>query len=280
MGGDLDDSALLAHRLAPVLCTGGCADYHATVQLMRLLDLVVTPHTHADFYRSALGAEARRGAHDVLVSGCADFGMLSTVLDAFDGVDAPDPSVTVLDACETPVRINQVWAAGLPLAIRPLVCDATQLTGESTWDVITTESLLTLLTPESRVAVAAAWCRALRPGGAVVTSCRIQPGGGREVPSEERATAFERRVRDVAQGTTVPVGLTVEDLVVAAGRFARSVEVWPVASEEELRDVLTRGGLEVERLDAWEDEGLMVSGQAAAGARRPATYARVTARRP
>lgn len=280
--GDLLGSALLARRLAPTLCWPGCADYHATVQLMRLLDLVVTPSTHAGFYREALGAEARRGACDVLVSGCADHGMLATVLDAFAhaGEGVATPSVTVLDVCETPVRISRDWAAARSVTVQELVADATALAGEAEWDLITTESLLTLLTPESRRAVAAAWCRALRPGGAVVTSCRLQPGGGQEPPSDGRAAAFEERVRAELATAVLPEGLTEADLLEAARRFALSVTVWPVGSEEELRDVLTGGGLEVERLDVWEDEGLMGTGQAAAGARRPATYARVVARRP
>jgi hypothetical protein len=279
--GGLLGSALLARRMASSLCRAGCADYHATVQLMRLLDLVVTPSTHAGFYREALGAEARRGARDVLVSGCADYGMLATVLDAFAGASLATPSVTVLDVCETPVRISQVWAAAQGVAVQALVTDAARLTAAEEWDLITTESLLTLLTPDSRRAVAAAWCCALRPGGAVVTSCRIHPGGGQEPPSEDRAAAFEQRVRaELADGAVVPDGLSEGDLTEAARRFARSVTVWPVGSEEELRDVLTGGGLEVERLDLWKDDGLMGAGQAAAGARRPATYARIVARRP
>jgi hypothetical protein len=49
MRAQLQASAPLARRLAPLLCSGGCADYHGAVQDLRLLDLVVTPDTHAAF---------------------------------------------------------------------------------------------------------------------------------------------------------------------------------------------------------------------------------------
>lgn len=275
---ELAEAAPLARAVAPVLCTEGCADYHGAIEDLRSLDLVVTPDTHAGFYRDALGARARAGARDVLIAGCADFGMLATVCEAFAGAVDEQPTVSVLDLCPTPLLLCRWWAATRPLAIETIVADATAPQPAERWDLITTESLLTLLTPDGRRGVAGAWRDSLRPGGAVVTSCRLQPGGGPEPPSEDRAAAFERRVlEEVEAGATLPPGLDGAALGAAARRFALSVEVWPVASESELVELVEGAGLEVESLDLWEDSGLMSTGQAAAGARRRATYARLVA---
>ncbi len=280
MRSDLDSSAPLARALAPALCSHECGAYHGAIQDLRLLDLVVTPEIHGDFFRQQIGSLAQAGARDVLVSGCADYGMLNAVVAAFEGVGAPAPAVTVLDRCPTPLMLCRWWAASRPLAIATLLADATTLDLEARWDVITTESLLTLLTPPEREQLAVSWHRGLRPGGAVVTSCRLQPGNGPEVPSEERADAFEHRVRaEIDAGSVLPSGLTVDELAAAARRFALSVQVWPITSADELVAMLEGAGLAIETLDLWEDEGLMSTRQAAAGARRPATYARVVSKR-
>src|SRR6185369_15056274 len=107
------ESAPLARELAREMChidpvTGeSCAWLHGFWQYIRLLGLGSTPTQNEEFFAAAIGtATAAVPAPRILVSGAADYSMLSVVLGACAGRDVR-PQITVMDQCETPLALNR-----------------------------------------------------------------------------------------------------------------------------------------------------------------------------
>lgn len=246
----LSSSAPMAWRLAPTLCApdpaadGSCAWYHGLWQYLRLMQLVETPELHAAFFREALDAvHANGGAPRILVSGAADYSMLAYVIAVF-GARETAPDVTVVDRCETPLALNRWYAelAGLQLATSH--GDIRQYANASGFDAICTHSLLGRFSPEERPALFQKWHELLRPGGTVVTVNAVRPGHTTPMVrfSADEVRAFRAKVHRSAEDLRDTLQMDPLVLAEAAERYASQHRIYPVRSEEELRDLFRRSG--------------------------------------
>lgn len=252
----LEQSAMLARRLAPELCrinpdTGErCAWSHGFWQILRLLKLNATPEDQAETYRDALrGLETGLRTPRVLISGSADYGMLHQVLAAFADTDRA-PALTVVDICETPLALNRWYAERQGVAIRTVCADMLEYTDPEPFDAVCTHSFLGQFSPEKRERLITKWYALLRPDGIAVTVNRVRPGTAPGPVAFGAAQAVALRDTIVALVASLPpaLGLEVSVLAREAEDYARRQRPYPVRSAEEIQALFERGGFRIERL--------------------------------
>jgi SAM-dependent methyltransferase len=274
----LEKSAALARMLAQHVChtpngRDQCGALHGIWPDLRLLELAAEPARHASFYAQALGKCAASGdSRRVLVAGCADWGMLETVVAAY--CDAP-LDLTVVDRCATPVMLCAWYGSEIGLPVRTAVGDVITWGEPQTFDVICTHSLLTYPAIEGRTRLVANWARLLRPGGAVVTVSRLTS----EPMPAEIDEAQARRFGDLVVERCGRLGLDrdVAALRARAERFAKAQVSHPVGAEADLRELFERRGFDVERLDVRHLAGMMPAREPVGGAARTGAYGEIVA---
>lgn len=191
-------SADLINGVAPVLCTSdhvdpeGCSWYHGTWQYLRLLNLVSTPTWHSEFYLEALRSAFDRGLRKVLISGTADYSVLSYVLRAGSEISGLD--VTVLDMCPTPLFACRWYAHQVQRSLRTVCADVLAF-DETGYDLIVSDAFLTRFKAEESAKVLRKWVSYLRTGGEVVTTVRVHDEGSSVRDEDKAAKDFSERAR-------------------------------------------------------------------------------------
>jgi SAM-dependent methyltransferase len=185
-------SAPLAQQLADSLCTtrngnDDCGALHGVWPALRLLQLGADPTRHADFFEAAIGLLAPVSER-VLISGCADWGMLDTAASIYRR-RAAAMRATALDQCVTPLLLCAWYGAQTQVPVRTVCADASAFDEYAAFDMIATHSLLTYRDLAGRRELVANWHRLLAPGGAVITVTRLQPMAPADVAA---ASAAER----------------------------------------------------------------------------------------
>ena len=273
-------TARLARELAPERCPESfygdtdCTLYHGLVQYLRLLGVVAAPQRQGHFYREALAAAARAGEPlRVLVAGAADASMLAHVVTAYEGTGAA-LDVTVVDVCKTPLAVCEWYASTRGLAIRTARCNVADFADGAPYDVICTDSLLTLVPPDVRPAAVGRWHALLRPGGRVVTSMRI--GGAGASSGGSPADDFADWVLGEAERRRDLLDVDPQTLADEARRYTGTIPLYPLASRDELVELFAGAGLALDGLQYVRLEGRGPQGPAA-GNYKTAEYARVVA---
>ena len=252
----LEESAPLGRRLAGQLCRrdpasgDSCAWCHGIWQYLRLMGLAAAPEHHADFYRRALQSTRGAGAAPrVLVSGAADYSMLAHVL-AIYRERGIEPTVTVVDECETPLALSRWYAEREAASIECVRCDILDYTASKEFDAICTHSFLVQFSPEQRIRLLQRWRQLLRPGGSVITVTRIRPGAGegRAGFSPEQAQAFHATVLRKAEAMRERLQIDPAELAREAGIYMSGQRPWPVRSREEILQLFERAGFRVDEL--------------------------------
>jgi 2-polyprenyl-3-methyl-5-hydroxy-6-metoxy-1,4-benzoquinol methylase len=166
-----------------------CCDwYHGTWQYMRLLNMVAVPRWYP-FYMEVL-SEALRKKPDakVMISACADLGMLHTLHHAVEAADA-HPTIVIYDICNTPLK-NSGWYAKKHNFTVECRCEniITADIEKSSFDLITTDEFLTVLQKPYKPLIIEKWKKILKPEGTLVTTAMI---GGPTTP--ELREGYARR---------------------------------------------------------------------------------------
>lgn len=275
-------SAAVARRLAAGLCAGGgdrgegCAAYHGFYPLLRLLGLAASPARHAEFYARALARLAPSHGPRVLVCAAADYAMMAHVVGAYRGAGI-EPEIDVVDLCETPLRLCEAYARLVGTRADMYAADVRAWDGQG-YDLLCTHSLLVKFSAEERAAVVSRWSSFLRPGGAVVSTVRIDPelsaattafAPGRDEAFAELVVGEARR-----QGWD---GASAEDLATEARAYAAGIASHPVASRQELVELFDTAGFEMAQLEIVHLPGRIGTASSGAGTSRAATYAEFVA---
>ena len=277
--GLLERAAPLARALSDLLChtpngRDHCGALHGIWSDLRLLGMAAEPARHARFYADALGARVVKNAGRVLISGCADWGMLETVLLTYQrhcvGLD-----VTVVDRCATPTLLCAWYGAHMGLPVRTAVADVGQYADHQPFDVICTHSLLTYPALDGRRQLVANWYRLLQPGGAVVTVTRLSSETVSPDGNEDRAQRFGELVaqRCAERGLVRDLG----ELRRRAVRFAMAQVSHAVGNEADVRELFEQAGFDVTRLDVVQLDGVISTREPVGGAARGGVYAEIVA---
>lgn len=209
---ELQESALLMDEMAKEECfckpVGGmeewakddggiqspeeiCCDwYHGTWQYMRLLNMVAVPRWYP-FYREALSEVLRKKPDArVMISACADLGMLHTLHNAIEAVDA-HPTIEIFDICNAPLK-NSEWYAQRHNFTVHCRCEniITADIEKSSFDLITTDEFLSVLQKPYKPLIMEKWKKILKPGGTLVTTAMI---GGPTTPALREGYALRAR---------------------------------------------------------------------------------------
>jgi 2-polyprenyl-3-methyl-5-hydroxy-6-metoxy-1,4-benzoquinol methylase len=217
---------------------GSCEWYHGTWQHMRLLNMVAVPPWYG-FYQRALSSVLRKKPlAQVLISGCADNGMLATLHAAVRTAEAT-PHITICDICNTPLEACRWYAAryGLDVAC---VCDnliTSKQLPTGAFDLIVTDEFLTVLPAGDKRQIADRWKELLSPGGVVVTTAMI---GGPTTPElRKRYAENGRRLLAASDDTFRRMDCTSAEMAARIERFATFHTRHMVADEAEVRDILS-----------------------------------------
>jgi hypothetical protein len=213
-----------------------CGWYHGTWQYLRLLNMVAVPPWYGR-YNDALSAVLRRRPQaEVLISACADYGMLATLHEAIVTSGA-SPRIAVYDICRTPLLACEWYAARHGLEIT-CVCDniiTSPTMPLGAYDLIVTDEFLTVLKHEYKPQIVKRWKELLRPGGTVVTTAMI---GGPTTPELREGYALRaRHLLDRHGDVFNDIAIDREDLIDHFVRFAEFHTRHMLAHEGQIEDL-------------------------------------------
>lgn len=252
----LAHSAELASVHAPELCyrdahSGeSCLDYHRIWQYLRLLGIITTVRSDADFLRSTLRPLLHTDAcRHILISGTADYGLLAQI-GALVQAERAMVAITVLDRCQTPLYLNDWYAQQTGLTITTVAADIFTYTPAAPFDLICTHSFLSRFDPAGRTALVRHWHSLLRPGGRVLTTNRVRPEAGAAQIGYTPAQIAALRAEVLQAARRLPHQLTVppETLADWTESYARQHYRYPLRSLDELQTLFGDHGFRSEHL--------------------------------
>ena len=221
-----------------------CDWYHGTWQFLRLLNMVAVPPWYG-FYNDALSAILRKKPKaNVLISACADYGMLATLHQAIETAGTT-PKITIYDICNTPLQACKWYANRYGLEIE-CHCDNI-ITSKSiplgSFDLIVTDEFLTVLKSDYKPMITKRWLELLAPGGSVVTTAMI----GHPTTTELRR-GYAERARFLVNTDGVALRKTAVDREVLLGAFDKFAEYHTrhmLTGEAEIRELFAKFDLSV-----------------------------------
>ncbi|HVZ43457.1 MAG TPA: class I SAM-dependent methyltransferase [Ramlibacter sp.] len=247
----LERLARFAWDWAPALCdpAHGCLDYHRSWSLVRLLELGGAVPSGSAFFQREIAALAREGGRRVLISGGADTGVTSLVVDAFRAAQA-EPDLVFVDRCRTPCWQNRLFARERGSGWEVLNMDAQDIDCAPV-DAVVAHSFLHLLDARVRTGVLAAWARVVKPGGRVLLSCALSAGEDDWVRTKDAELIGERRMSlERAAGAAGFAPAQAREIAAAAARFwATSPGRPPALTRENVRASLQNAGFELVSID-------------------------------
>ncbi|MDP2241831.1 MAG: hypothetical protein Q8K18_16960 [Burkholderiales bacterium] len=218
-------SAPLARLTASRLCRKDpvsgedCAWYHGLWQDLRLMGLAATPEHQADFFFGAFETLSQR--YDrlrLLISGAADYSILAHVIWACKAHNL-HADITVLDACDTPLFLNNWYADRVGHKINTIRVNIFDYRAPIPFDVVCGHSFLGQFAPHGRIEVVEKWRQILNPGGSVLIVNRIRETSAQHKVGFSQSQAATFRASVMQQSAELPAGLQPEPQ-----EFARRVE--------------------------------------------------------
>lgn len=284
----LADMAAFALAEAPARCAddghGGrlCDWYHGLWPTLRLFGMAATPERHAAFFHDVFSEAANAGGFGrALVCGTADYAMPALVHQVY-GQCGRTPDLTVLDLCPTPLALCTRFARQVGVSWQTIARDALA-PGGATYDLICSHSFLSRFDAQTRPLLMTRWHDALRPGGRVVTTTRLDPDWApADVGlSDSQIDSLVNQVSQRVERWRRVLPIDSDTVVALARRYAENLYSYAVRSEDELRALFSGAGLRIVRLDVKEVRGGSGGGRKGMpGLVKSARYADIVAERP
>lgn len=210
-----------------------CDWYHGTWQYLRILNMVAVPAWY-EFYQATLTSILRKKPNAmVLISACADYGMLATLHEAVKAVGTK-PRIVIYDICNTPLEACKWYAARNNFSIETH-CDniitSTQIP-LGAFDLIVTDEFLTVLKAEYKPMITKRWRELLKPGGSIVTTAMI--GKPTTLALRQGFADRARRLME-SQPAIMKTGDSKEDLLDRFTKFADFHTRHMLVDEQEIR---------------------------------------------
>jgi len=248
-------AAALVRLKAAELCPGEgltCFPYHGIRSYLRLFGMVSGPQRDAPFFLDALAAAAARTKPEqprILISGSADDSIYMLVRQA-----VPDAAITVLDRCELPLYMCRRAAEVNSETVETIASDILDYTPSDDFHVICSDSFIAQFPTDRHGALIDIWRRALCPGGAVVTTTRIDPHTPPDglIRSPTQIATFRDQILDRARPWRHMLDISLDEIAVLAERHGKLNRTHNLRSKKELTDLFENGGFRIERLDLTE----------------------------
>jgi 2-polyprenyl-3-methyl-5-hydroxy-6-metoxy-1,4-benzoquinol methylase len=167
-----------------------CDWYHSTWCYMRLLNMVAVPRWYP-FYLEAISKVLKRKKNArVMISACADYGMLHTLHCAAVAAGAT-PDIVIYDICETPLLSAKWYADRHGFEVNCILGNIiTSDIPRKSFDLIVTDEFLTVLKNPNTPLIVERWKEYLKPEGVLVTTAMV----GGETTEALRKKYYNRAV--------------------------------------------------------------------------------------
>ncbi len=167
--------------------------------------------------------------------------MVAVVVDAF-GQLGRTPDLTLVDRCETPLRLCTEWASTAGVSLKTTQADLATFTGDRPFDLVCTHSFLGYFDPAARAQLMHTWHRNLTENGRVITVNRLRPGaqaGSIGFTPEQSAGFLSRTEAGLAALSAVASAAEVRK---AAQEWTSRFQTWPVQSSQALEALCAQAG--------------------------------------
>ncbi len=241
----LAEAAPLGREFAERLCEATCREYHGVWGFLRLYGVLPAVSRDAAFLRQRVAEAATAGARHVLISGAADFGILSHVVEGF--ADAGKPAeITVADLCQTPLKLNEWYAARKGLEVSTIAGNILDFRG-GPFDLIVAHNFLNFFPARDRDALAKTWAGLLTSGGQLLVYNRIKPGAPEQSRRFEDAGTADliEKLRGARHGHPQAGIIDEAELFALVSGYARKKMSHNLRSQDELFSLMTNAGLDV-----------------------------------
>ncbi len=215
-----------------------CGWYHGTWQYLRLFNMVATPPWYGFYHRALTSLLRKKPDSKILISACADYGMLATLHEAVVAAEAK-PDIIICDICTTPLSSCRWYADRHDVKIT-CICDnlfSTPALAKGSFDLIVTDEFLTVLPKDHKSQAIARWKELLKPGGTVVTTAMV---GGPTTP--ELRQSFADRSLERLNGELKRLQVTEKEEAAIRERlttFAEFHNRFMLSGEEEVRQLFS-----------------------------------------
>lgn len=231
-----------------------CKWYHGAWPYLRLLGMVSTPDWHEDFYINALGNIDFSKINHILISGTADYSMLSYVLPSIPLNHLRDITITVLDICDTPLEMCRRYKENYEKETRQRFnlryenSDALDtLIQEETVDLIITDAFITRFNQLDKVKLLTEWKRILKPDGCVITTARLTQKTMPIVKANQiEIERFCEKVRDRVLHNFPWLIYSLDHVQQLALDYGQNMCSYPFSSKESIRELFKGFRLNVE----------------------------------
>jgi SAM-dependent methyltransferase len=238
-----------------------CGAYHGVWPYILWFGLATPPQRQRRFYGAALGEAVRTGARRILISGAADYNLPATALWACRAA-AIDPRLTVLDICETPLRLSSWFAERAGFAVETVVGDIITYRPAQRFDAVVVHSFLGNFVPEARGQLVRSWWDVLMPGGRVILVNRVRPDAPDVIRfSPAQTESLRARVLAEAQQRAASLAFPPDRVAALIDGFAAHNVVFPLRAPESLAALFADNGFHVHTLavDSADPVGPLVS---------------------
>ncbi|MCX7168416.1 MAG: class I SAM-dependent methyltransferase [Rhodocyclales bacterium] len=234
---------------ARTACAPDCYGYHAGWVLLQSLQIISGLRwEREEMARNLRCRHAERPISSLMIAGAADFGILSVVHEALGG-DIATTQVTVLDRCQTPLLLCELYAKRMGFAVEVVQADLVNWMKPRHFDVILGHSILSFVVPDQRRAFISSLSSHLAPHGRLMLYQSIRPALGNGLlkfgQDETRQWIGAARAAWEAAGERFFL-LRKEFPESIVAEFCRAKQTHAVGSIAELADMLRDAGLESE----------------------------------
>lgn len=242
----LAKSALLAQQWAKAYCTN-CGTYHGAWQLLRLLGVLSSIRSDDDFLVGQLDAAIGSGASKILVSGAADYALLARIVAVANRHDTR-LEITVVDCCETPLKLNHWYAAQAGIEVELVHGDILNYQNPGFFDLICTHSFLCLFNEDGRRKLVNIWWDCLQPSGAVLTAQRARPDETSIMHgfSTSQVDELGQRAYRLAEEQYKQLGIDPQQARHLAVDYAANRSTYVVSNSDHLRQLFSQQGFVLE----------------------------------
>jgi ubiquinone/menaquinone biosynthesis C-methylase UbiE len=260
-----------------------CMWYHSSWPILRALNVVSTPNWHDDFYLNAISAYLKTidSKPNILISATADATILEHIESALG--DLNNANVWVVDLCPTPLAVTQKYARSRGREIHTLQVDALHLfengLRDNYFDLVITDAFITRFESEDdKQQLLRSWFKILKPGGRVVTTCRVT-GNKKEIGSLDEVMNFVKKTSDafdayVKENPTLLRYINKELTLIKSEEYAKHIVSNPI-SETQIHSLFLKAGFSI--LNNPKDELLLK--KKVGGEFKATTYSQIIAQK-
>ena len=252
--------ATLLRQHAADLCGDGCRAYHSAWGYLRLFDILPSVGRDHDALMEGLAVALSRQPRRILISGAADSGILAYVAAACS-VASIEPEITIIDQCETPLRVIAWYAKQIGVRVECRKADALALADDD-FDLIVAHSFLNFFSDGGRQTLARSWHQAMRRGAKALVIAQVKPAAPAKARrfGPEKARQLANKAREQWQTSVHRTLIPSDDLERLVDAFAEARTSYPLQTAGSLTEPFTANGFSVLRLEPYTESQGEVSG--------------------